>query len=186
MTAYLEAGYFTRLRLDIALVYSGRRRTLYEGAKALGKPSGSIQRAVRRMHEDGALEASDREPTQGTLYWLNPDADEALEKALVDSAPTGMLTNGQRYMEVRLAERRELHKVLSRQEFGGLVHWAAELDSDERWLVAIAPWATRLQADRMRAAMTAAGAECALRRVGDLYGREEWRRAGTAIEEAIA
>lgn len=185
MAAYLEANYFSRLRLDIALVYSGRKRTLYEGAKALGKPSGSIQRAVRRMHAEGALEASDPEPTRGTLYWLNPDAAQALAKALDDSPPAGMLIDGQRYVEVKIADRRQMHEVLIRQELGSLIHWAAELDGAERWFLAVAPWATRLQTDRLQAALAAVGAECASRRVGDLYGREEWRRAGIAIDEAV-
>ena len=56
-------------------------------SKALGRRPGDIQRALRQMHADGQLEASDPKPVRGTLFWFNEGYAEELEAALAEASP---------------------------------------------------------------------------------------------------
>ena len=65
--ARFTARDFQGSRLALALIFGGRRLTLYEVAKALGKPSGSVQGLLRRMVADGLVLADSDPPVRGTL-----------------------------------------------------------------------------------------------------------------------
>lgn len=171
-------------RRDVALVFSESSKTLYEAAKALGRPTGSIANLVKRMHSEGLLTADPDPPVRGTLYRLDPTAHAALEAALTQGQPTGRLQEHQRFLLVEgVSDALLLHRILARPALSAPVEWAAEIDGSGRRLLAMEPNASSLQVEKLLVALTQAGLRCEQRRVGELLGSEELRRKSVALVE---
>jgi hypothetical protein len=179
------AADFRGSRKDVALVLAGAPRTLHEASKALGKPTSSIYRLVQRMLADGLLLADSDPPTRGTLYRLNPEVRAALDAALAHDQPIGRVQEGQRLLLVDGDEGLlALQRVLVDPRFSGCVAWAAELDGTAGMLLALAPEAARLPAERLIVALERAGFRCIERRAGELIGADDLRRHAVALLEA--
>lgn len=141
--ARFTARDFHGSRLALALIFGGRRLTLYEVAKALGKPSGSVQGLLRRMVADHLVLADSDPPVRGTLYELNPEAVSALEEAAESSQPPGLLTDNQRLLAVSGEQgRAEVMGVLDSMALSSAVGWVAQTGAAGDLLIAINPTAS--------------------------------------------
>ena len=169
-------------RRQIATLVSERGRTLYEIARAMGVPAGSIYRLIHRMVDDGVLEPDADPPTRGTLFRLNAAYLEALDDAVPEDGKTGLLSPGQRILITRARTRTKLHDVLSHPSVASCVAWVAELDGSGRLLIAMARDASFVQTDRLVAALEDARIVVSLGRVGDVLGGDEMRRAAPDIK----
>lgn len=178
----MPSATFRGLRRDVALAVHGRKRTLYEIGKATGRRASDVQRATRQLHAEGVLEASDPEPTRGTLFWLSRDFADELEQAVADDRPVGQLLANQRVLQVRADADADLYTVMGRPDVGGLISWAAECGGDGELLVAMVEGTTKAQADRLAHALRRAGASCAHRRVGDLLTPRDLRGAAASLQ----
>lgn len=135
----MSSRLFRGLRLEIAIVLNGQRRTLYETAKALGLRSGDIQKSLRQMYDEGLLLASDPEPVRGTLFWLDPDHQNALIEALRGGEGVlGLLKENQDFLLVKSSTRTALDEVLARDDLAVTISWAARLGGGAEMLLAIA------------------------------------------------
>jgi hypothetical protein len=179
----MAAPNFRGLRLDISVALKGRRRTLYETAKALGRRSGDIQRLVRQMHAERMLEASDPEPTRGTFYWLDERFHEDLEDALRTTQPAGQLAPGQRLMRVHAENSDRLYEVLQQVDLTASVSWAAECGEDGSWFLALTPEASWLEAEQLQAALRRSGFDCRRDMIGEVLTGDALRRVATSIVE---
>jgi DNA-binding MarR family transcriptional regulator len=88
------------IRVQIGLALRAGPLTAQEIAKTLGRPTGGIFGAVRRMLQEGLLEASADPPGRGTQYWLTPAAAAALRAALSEREQPGVLRPGQQLLLV--------------------------------------------------------------------------------------
>jgi hypothetical protein len=162
-----QAPKFTGLRLELAVAFRERRRTRYEAAVAVGRKSGDIKRTVDAMFEARQLLAEDEELVKGTKLWLNPQYDTDVDSALArEEPPLGFLAEGQRVLEVSSPAKGRTYQVLRRADLVAPVRWAVELDGSERLLLVLSRHATVLQAERLQAALEAAGATCRAGRIG--------------------
>ncbi|MEA2366317.1 MAG: hypothetical protein QOE69_1396 [Thermoleophilaceae bacterium] len=159
---------FRGLRRDIGIALNGRSRTLYETAKAVGRRSGDIQRVVRQMHAEGILQAGDAEPTRGTEYWLDERYADALEEAVTDAQPPGMVSSEQRMLELRAPEVGALYAVLGQRHLSTLISWAAEWGGDGEWLIALARGTSKMQGDQLTKELQDAGFHCRQLRIGEV------------------
>jgi hypothetical protein len=135
----MSSRLFRGLRLEIATVLNGQRRTLYETAKALGLRSGDIQKVLRQMHSEGLLLASDAEPVRGTLFWLAPDREDELIEAMRGGAGiVGLVGENQDLLLVKAPNQTALDEVLVRDDLAVCVAWAARLGGNGEMLLAMA------------------------------------------------
>jgi hypothetical protein len=166
---------FRGQRLEIASVLSGRKATLYETAKALGRRSGDIQKALRQMHGEGILEAADPEPTRGTEFWLSDAYTEALEDALKQGRP-GQLRTDQDVLHLRAEGEAAYRAILAKARDTAAVEWAARLGGDGEYLLALSAQVPAAQVSALRGALEAAGVVVRGWRVAEFFDAEEMRR----------
>jgi hypothetical protein len=176
---------FRGLRRDVATALNGRRRTLYETAKAVGWRSGDIQRVVRQMHAEGILVADAEAPTRGTHYWLDQRYADALAEAVADAQPPGLLTSHQRMLELTAPDVEGLYEVLGKAHLSTVISWAAEWGGDGEWLVALSTSASKLAADRLVGALQKAGFTCRQRRVGDLFDGQRLQLLAVGVDDEV-
>lgn len=172
------------LRLELAIAFSGGRRTLYEAATAVGRKSGGIQKTVHKMHADEWLLADSEEITQGTQLWLDPNRLDELEAAVALAQPPGALIAGQRTLKVSASDRVGLYTVLARAELSTPVIWAVELDGAGTMLLVLDRETGLLHAERLQAALRAAGVECEAGRIGDRIEGRVLRQHAIAVMTA--
>jgi hypothetical protein len=172
------------LQLEIAVVLSTRPRTLYETATAVGRKSGDIQRTLRKMHEEGWVAADAAEPVQGTQYWLHPDRRHEFEAALETAQLPGLLVEGQRILEIAAVDLGAIYEVLERVELSAPIAWLIELDGSNRRLLGLHGDTSMLQAQRLQAALQAAGIECRPGRVGARIDGRTLREHAAGVLEA--
>jgi hypothetical protein len=176
---------FRGLRRLIAVALDGRKRTLYELSKAVGRRPGDIQRTVRQMLAEGLLEANSPEPTRGTLFWLNEDfADELAEVVASHNAP-GQLAPEQRVLQLASPPDRDPFAILARPDLNGLVEWFIEWGGDGEMLVGMTRDAERLAAERLTGALRKAGISCLQRRVGEVGDRAALRALTTGVLDEV-
>lgn len=178
------SGNFRGLKRDIAVALRGRKRTLYETSKAMGRRPGDIQRALRQMHAEGLLKASEAKPVRGTLFWFNEEHAEALDAALAEATPAGQLRSEQRTLAIEAPEDADPYPVLGRGDLSGLVAWVAEWGGDGELLVGMAHDVPKRSADQLVGALREAGIKCQQRRIGEISAGVETRRHAIAVEEA--
>jgi hypothetical protein len=179
-----KAASFRGLRRDIAFALRGRRRTLYEVSKAIGRRPGDIQRTVRQMAEEGLLISSDPKPVRGTLFAFNEEHSDALEAELATNRPPGQLVGDQRVLAIAAAEGSDPYAVLGRNDLNGLIEWVAEWGGDGEFLVGMAPDTSLLAAEQLARALKAEGVKCVQRRVGELQDASALRRHAVALTES--
>jgi DNA-binding PadR family transcriptional regulator len=180
--ARFTARDFHGSRLALALVFSGAQLTLYEIAKALGKPSGSVQGLLRRMVADKLVIADSEPPTRGTLYELNPEALAALEEAAEGTRQPGLLLRGQRLLSVRGDKGRSLAmRLLEPVAISGAVSWVAETNFADELLLAINPDADDLQIHTLVVAFEDAGFSCSEALVANVRSAHELREHNRAV-----
>jgi hypothetical protein len=178
----MEDPRFSGQRLEIAAVLSDRKATLYETAKALGRRSGDIQKALRQMHKEGIVEAGDPEPTRGTEFWLSGTYLEALEDALKQGQP-GQLRPNQDLLYLRAEGEAAYRAIFARARDTAAVEWAARLGGDGEYLLALSPEASGAQASSLRGALEAADVTVRSWRTAEFYSAEEMRRNFAASNE---
>jgi hypothetical protein len=179
-----EQAFANATRREVALVVSERPRTLYEIAKALGRPSGSIAQLVRRMHADGLLLADNEPPVRGTSYTLNPAFMAALEAAVTSNRPPGMLERGQSIVLIDGDDVEALHRILARPALAGCVVWATRGDATGRMLLAL-DGASSSDPDELLLAFKAAGFRCRDWTVGEIIAGHDLRRRAAGLVERI-
>jgi hypothetical protein len=173
---------FRGQRLEIAAALSDRRATLYETAKALGRRSGDIQKALRQMHDEGIIEAADPEPTRGTEFWLSDAYAEALEDALKQGRP-GQLRADQDVLHLRAEGEAAYRAILGSARDTASVAWAARLGADGEYLLALSTEAPAAQISALRGALEAAGVVVRRWRIAEFFDAEEMRRNFSAGRE---
>jgi hypothetical protein len=185
--ARMSGRVFKGLRLEIAIVLNGQRRTLYETAKALGLRSGDVQKTLRQMHVDGILEASEAEPVRGTEFWLAHEHEDALAEALGagDGVP-GLLQGDQDLLIVRAPSKAALDGVLGRDDLIVAVAWAARLGGGGDMLLAIAPDAPDKELGRLQAMLEKAEIKVSQYRTAKVLGASALRANVDAAKEVGA
>jgi hypothetical protein len=180
------AGNFRGLRREVAVALRGRKRTLYETSKALGRRPGDIQRALRQMHAEGQLKASDPKPVRGTLFWFNEEHAEALEVALAEASPPGQITAEQRLLAIVAPQESDPYLVLERGDLNGAIAWVVEWGGEGELLIGLAPGTPERSAKQLVGALREADIKCTQRRVGEVSDGEQLRRDMVAVREARA
>jgi hypothetical protein len=174
---------FRGSRRDLALVFSEKPRTIYEAAKALGRPTGSIYRLVQRMADANLLLADSDPPVRGTMYRLNPEARAALDEAAAGAHATGLLMQGQKLLVVRGGPGRlALQQLLLRPTVAGALAWAATVDGGGM-LLALAPDAASLQRDKLAVALEQADFKYREIDVGEIFAAGDVRARAQALLE---
>jgi hypothetical protein len=169
----------------VALAFADGPRTLYEAAKALGKPTGSIYGLVQRMLADELLLADSDPPVRGTMYELNPAFREALEHSAQGDHIPGVLVRNQRTLTISGGpDRMTAMEILARPTLSGAVAWTARTDSGSGMLLAMATDAEDVQVDRLYAALTKAGFSCQEGVIGQVTTAAEIRAHAIAMREA--
>jgi hypothetical protein len=174
---------FKGQRREIAVALNGRKRTLYETAKALGRRSGDIQKVLRQMHAEGILGPEDEEPTRGTEFWLKESYADALEDALQSDQLPGMVGSDQHILLLKSAKQDILNLVLSRADLTGGVAWAARIGSEEM-LIAISPEAGEPEINALHSALEAVDIDVSRYRAMAVTDGEAMRRNAIAGKEA--
>jgi hypothetical protein len=136
------------------------------------------------MHAEKLLDASDPKPVRGTLFWFNEAHAEALEAALVDDRPAGLLAEDQRVLAIEAPQDSDPYPVLGRGDLNGMVSWVAEWGGDGELLVGMTPGTSKLAADQLVRALRDAGVGCVQRRVGELNDATTLRKHAVALQEA--
>jgi|SRR5215211_42607 len=168
-------------RREIAALLTERDMTLYELAKAMGKPSGSIYRLVHRMVADEILMADPYPPTRGTLFSLNPLHGELLREGLGGETGTGTLFPNQRLVLVEGIGVASLYDVFARMSSAASIAWVAEVGGIA--LLALFPDTSKVQADRLAIALERAGGTVRSGYVGEVLAGDAVRRAGATMDD---
>jgi hypothetical protein len=159
LVAALDLAYITQgtIRLQLAIVFSGRPRTLYEAAALLGKHSSDIRKTVHRMHDDGLLAADPEPRRKGTVFSVKDEHQGLLDQALAEAQPPGYCLAGQRALEVQRDKLEPFYRVIKKREFSSVIAWMIELDGAGRVLLVLSHRANRRQAELLQTALEAAG-----------------------------
>lgn len=174
-------------RLDIALALAERPRTRRELADAIGREFGSWGEVFQRMHYDEVVEEVPGDSGESTSYRLAEGAVEHLEQVVAGEDLVGRLGGGITLLEVSGPDPRTVRLALSGRGLGAVIAWAVALGEDgRRWLLALAHRAPAGTAERLLAALPAAGLEARLLSVGEVLNGDEFRRRGRAVLEAHA
>jgi hypothetical protein len=176
---------FRGLRRHIAVALDGRKRTLYEVSKAVGRRPGDIQRTLRQMLAEELLCADSPEPTRGTQFWLNPDVSDELAEAVAGHRAPGQLAPEQRILELNAPADRDPFVVLARSDLNGFVEWFAEWGGDGEMLIGMTPDAGQIAAQRLTGALRKAGIGCIQRRVGEVGDRGALRALTAGITDEL-
>lgn len=183
----MAAERFRGLRLEIATVLIGRRLTLYEAARALGKRSGDIQKTLRSMHAEGVVVCEDEEPERGSRFSLAEEFEQELSEALRADQIPGLIGPDQDFLLLAASNHRALDEVFARGDLSAAVSWGARLGSATSMLVAIAPKASESDYLRLLAALEAAGVEISSHRSATVSdGRTLRARAIAATDMTVS
>ena len=147
---------FRGLRLEIATALNGRWLTLYQTARALGRRSGDIQKALRQMLAEGVLESEHEEPEPGTRFRLAEIHEAALAEALRADQLPGLVQENQELLLLSLPSRRTLDGALARGDVAAVISWGVRLGGNNAMLVAVAPKATETDYARLVSVLEAA------------------------------
>lgn len=184
----IELEYLTKSpnRLRLAVVFSGRPRTLYEAAGLLGKKSGAIRSRVHTMYGDGFLSADPEPVTEGTVFHVKDEHQGLLDEALAEAQPEGYCLIGQRLLEVETDEIAAFYRVIKNREFSSVIAWMVELDGSGRRLLALTQRATAQQAELLQAALQDSGHSVRPGQFGEVISGGELRDRVRGIEIAVA
>lgn len=158
-----RGGIETRRR--IAAQCDTTPRTAAELASALGRPDGGIRTVLRAMVEDGHLRQEARHDARGRAWKLTPSGRREFVVPQTHPAP-GVVTNGMRL--VLVGDRTTgfpLEALREATRLPGLA-WAASLHGGARFVLALD---SDKDADRLRLAMSAEGAETVVSFVSELF-----------------
>ncbi|MDX6648716.1 MAG: hypothetical protein QOJ97_667 [Solirubrobacteraceae bacterium] len=170
-------------RREIASLLSEKPRTLYETAKAMGKPSGAIYRIVHRMVDDGVLDADPNPPTRGTLFSLSDVYRERLHDGLSDDQATGVLVPNQRVVLVSDLTPAQLYGVIEHTSLAACIGWLVELEAGSTFLLGLHLDVTMLQAHRLAVALERSGGDVKGGRIGEILAGDALRRAAATMDE---
>jgi hypothetical protein len=174
---------FGGLRGKIALATRGKERTLFETSKVLGKRSGDIQRVMRRMKDEGLLNASDDEPVRGTRYWFNEAIyGNALDEFLESDRPPGQLFSDQRVLLVSPRDEEDPWQVIARGDLAGDIAWVVEWGGDGDMLIGMEKDAESRAVDQLMLVLRESGLRCRRKFVSEVMGADGVRRRAQSLD----
>ncbi len=176
---------FRGTRLEIATVLDGRKRTLYETARALGRRSGDIQKTLRQMLAEGVLEAEHDEPEPGTRFCLAEAYEPELAEALAAGQIPGLVQENQDLLLLSAPSRTALNEVFAEGDLAAPVSWSARLGGTAM-LIAVASKATEVDYSRLLSMLEANHIGVSSYRTGDVSDGQALRATSIASNEAVS
>lgn len=172
-------------RLDIAMALSDRPMTMAECARHLGLASSVVRRPLRKMHDEGLLDADDEELSHGTHYWLREDLVDQLEKEVRESQPSAKVLDGQVVLVVEEIGPLDLANALVATDLTHCVIWVAELGPGGRFLLVLDSKNTSTTVHgRLIAAIEGAGGACRAGQATRIMDAKAWRRLLATYRDA--
>jgi hypothetical protein len=177
-----EKPVFTGTRLQIARLLAEDHLTLYEIARAVGKPTGSVSGLVHRMTEEGWLRADPDPPIRGSQFSLREEHLERLERELdaVDPEP-GVLAAQQQVVLADAHDRRAYYEIMARPAIAGIVAWTADFDGTGTRLIVLREGTDELDLDRLIVAFQDAEISVRAGRLGEPQGGATARAFGASV-----
>lgn len=163
------------------MLVSEQPKTLHQIARAMGKSSAAIYRPVHRMVDAGILIPTDRPPTRGTQFRLDPVVLGQLGADVDYAGGPGLLISGQKVLLVSAPTVTALYEVMARPKMAATISWCTTLDGGKRRLLALDREATQFQLDRLVKAFEANGVSAEPVQIGELMTGEHARGAAEEI-----
>lgn len=173
-------------RLNIAAAMRGRRRTLAECARALGKEYGSIDGVFSQMINEQVLEPLPGDAGPSTHYRLAAEEESVVDEAVAVAAAPGWLNDGQVLVEVRADDEVTLRRGLAHRELTTAVAWVMRLAGTEpAALLVISSRAETVAVDRLAAAPPEVGVRCRLLPIARVTPGAQFIQEGAAVLDAV-
>jgi DNA-binding MarR family transcriptional regulator len=170
--------------LDIAAALCDQSLTLAQCAHVLGVSRGTIYRQVHDMVKAGLVEHDGATIGHGTRFHLAPHHRDALDCALGEHQPPGVLQKLQPVLF--LIDRPgilDVARALAPGDISAVVIWVVQMD-DDTLVLGLNREAPAVARARLRAALEAARISCHAGRVSEVHPGKAWRDMMAATRDA--
>lgn len=156
-----------------------------ECAMRLGVAVDRIRRPIKDMAEEGLLIADPLPIARGTRFRLRQDLVERAEEEARSGQREGAIVPHQPVLFAHVPRLLDLADALRNSELTRSVVWVGRMSAGNSYVLVLDGQSTSsIAADRLRAAVEAAGGTCVSGRAEEIMGPEEWRQRLAAVRDA--